>query len=193
MKPEIQAKLDEYLRQKEAGGLPTSVMAHGPGGLMSHPGMGERKRRRARLLHIMVNKFGMEQEKAVDLVMKHLGGQHNQATHGSGGGNSISVNGMIFSSTNSGPTGKSIVINNVMGSGKSMNVSLPSRKGGSLSVYAMGIETKFEKISANKYSVTSNARDRTGRSMSSVRIADSSTIHSEIAQSLLGESPSGWD
>lgn len=100
MKPEIQAKLDEYLRQKEAGGLPTSVMAHGPGGLMSHPGMGERKRRRAEFLHTLVNKMKINQKKAIDLVNavdkmrdaaveKHLGSQHNQSTHGGGGGSPI--------------------------------------------------------------------------------------------------------
>ena len=88
MKSETQAKLDQYLREKEAGSLPSPVMAHGPGGLMSHPGMGERKRRRAEFLHNLVNKIGIDQEKAVRLVMvmKHLSGEHNQDKHGHGGG-----------------------------------------------------------------------------------------------------------
>ena len=68
MKPETQAKLDQYLREKEAGSLPSPVMAHGPGGLMSHPGMGDRKRRRAEFLHTLVNKMKINQKKAIDLV-----------------------------------------------------------------------------------------------------------------------------
>lgn len=55
--------------QKEAGSLPSPVMAHGPGGLLSHPGMGERKRRRrAEFLHTLVNKIGISQEKAIGLL-----------------------------------------------------------------------------------------------------------------------------
>ena len=68
MKPETQAKLDQYLREKESGSLPSPVTAHGPGGLLSHPGMGERKRRRAEFLHTLVNKIGISQEKAIGLL-----------------------------------------------------------------------------------------------------------------------------